>query len=499
MNETEYNPQTVQAAAPDAKKVHEEFRLAQSAERRARAAEDPFRLGYHLMPPAGWLNDPNGLCQFNGIYHIFFQYTPGDANGQDHRGWAHYTTTDFIHYQEQADPLLPDSFADGKGAYSGSALIKDGTMHLFYTGNNKLPGDYDYINNGRIHWLMHTESKDGIHFSDKEVLLRNEDYPENLSCHVRDPKILEQNGTYYMVQGARTKEGQGEVEVFASGDLKHWKHASSIRSKKPFGYMWECPDLFDLDGHRILVCCPQGVSRQGILYENIYQNGWFETGTDLDHDQSVDGFTELDNGFDFYAPQSFRDEKGRRILIGWMGIPDMHYSDPTLDYGWQHALTLPRLLSFKDGALCQYPIEEIEALRREKITFSLQPEEVLTLPSRKMEIQLRFPEGSGPWTIHYGAECTLSWKDGIFTLNPGKAGKGRDERHVSVSAIKSLSLFADTSSLEIFINHGARALTTRLFDEQDHPQLCADTALQGEAWQMAEFKIEENSGKFSQE
>ena len=38
--------------------------------------EDPWRLRFHLMPPVGWLNDPNGLCQADGIYHVFFQYAP---------------------------------------------------------------------------------------------------------------------------------------------------------------------------------------------------------------------------------------------------------------------------------------------------------------------------------------------------------------------------------------------------------------------------------------
>ena len=42
---------------------------------------DKWRLGFHLMPPAGWLNDPNGLCQFKGVYHVFFQYAPDNPNG----------------------------------------------------------------------------------------------------------------------------------------------------------------------------------------------------------------------------------------------------------------------------------------------------------------------------------------------------------------------------------------------------------------------------------
>ena len=59
----------------------------------AKIAKDPKRLTYHLMPEKGWLNDPNGLCQFKGIYHIYYQYDPFDING-DLKLWAHVTTKD---------------------------------------------------------------------------------------------------------------------------------------------------------------------------------------------------------------------------------------------------------------------------------------------------------------------------------------------------------------------------------------------------------------------
>lgn len=49
---------------------------------------DSYRLLLHLMPPQGWLNDPNGLCQMNGIFHVFFQYSPEDANGGQ-KFWGH--------------------------------------------------------------------------------------------------------------------------------------------------------------------------------------------------------------------------------------------------------------------------------------------------------------------------------------------------------------------------------------------------------------------------
>ena len=57
---------------------------------------------------------------------------------------------------------------------------------------------------------------------------------------MRDPKVWKEDGRYYMVQGARTKENVGQVLIFESEDKINWKFKSRIESEKPFGYMWEC-------------------------------------------------------------------------------------------------------------------------------------------------------------------------------------------------------------------------------------------------------------------
>ena len=66
---------------------------------REETAKDPMRLKFHLMPKTGWLNDPNGLCQFHGTYHIYYQYTPFEPTGEL-KLWGHYTTKDFVSYIE---------------------------------------------------------------------------------------------------------------------------------------------------------------------------------------------------------------------------------------------------------------------------------------------------------------------------------------------------------------------------------------------------------------
>lgn len=92
-----------------------------------------------------------------------------------------------------------------------------------------------------------------------------------------------------------------------------------------------------------------GVDQKGYDYQNVYQCGYFPVEFDLKNKSySFGKFQEFDKGFDIYATQTFADEAGRRILIGWMGIPDADYdNDATVAYDWIHALTMPRELNGK--------------------------------------------------------------------------------------------------------------------------------------------------------
>ena len=108
---------------------------------------------------------------------------------------------------------------------------------------------------------------------DKTLIMSNKDYPANLSCHVRDPKVWKESGLYYMVLGARTKEDHGEVLLYVSEDKFHWS-LKNIFTISGFGYMWECPDMFVIDGRRFLSFSPQGIERDGLDFANIYQSGY---------------------------------------------------------------------------------------------------------------------------------------------------------------------------------------------------------------------------------
>ena len=230
---------------------------------------DPHRQRFHVQPTVGWLNDPNGLCRIGDTYHVFYQYGPFDATGGV-KHWGHVTSRDLMHWERQPVMLYPDEPFDCHGVYSGSAIVEDGTMYLYYTGNVKHPGDYDYIKQGRGHNVCLATSRDGIHLDSKQCLLYNKDYPTGLTCHVRDPKVFACDGRYYMVLGARTVEDRGEVLVWESADKLHWTCINTLTTPEPFGFMWECPDLFELDGRWFLAVSPQGIECQ-----NVYGCGYF--------------------------------------------------------------------------------------------------------------------------------------------------------------------------------------------------------------------------------
>lgn len=426
-------------------------------------AKKSMRLTYHLMPPTGWLNDPNGLCQFNGIYHLYYQYDPFDVNG-DLKLWGHYTTKDFVHYESHEPFLYPDSDLDTHGAYSGSAFIKDGTIHYFYTGNIKLFSDptYDYIHSGRVSNTLHFTSQDGFSVTGKQLLLGMEDYPSGYTQHIRDPKIIEEDGVYYMVLGARDNQDYGCILLYASNDLQNWKYHEALTTDTPLGYMWECPDLFVVNGQKVLICCPQGVPTQGFDYANVHSCTWMKVSGSIREGMHIDEVHMFDRGFDFYAPQSFEDEKGRRILIGWLGIPDADYTNPTVEEGWQHALTLPRELVVKDGVLYQKPIHEIENLRDVHVHTNATDINALQYHEQAYEMQMQLHDCTN-LDLDLNEEIHISYHDGEFKLDITQCGQGRNLRGVTLKTFNNISIYSDTTSLEIFLNDGEEAFTTRAY------------------------------------
>lgn len=438
---------------------------------------DRFRPRFHLAPPAGWLNDPNGLCQYQGLYHAFFQYSPFDVEG-GLKLWGHSTSRDMLHWEYQGAALYPDQPFDCHGVYSGCALTEDGRISFYYTGNVKLDGDFDYVTEGREANTILVESGDGFRFGRKQLLMTNEDYPEDVTKHVRDPKVWKENGIYYMIQGARRKDDVGEALLFASSDRIHWLLKNRITTKEPFGFMWECPDYFEIDGKKILSASVQGLEGEKWKDKNVYQSGYFEVKGHVAEQCTLSEYVLWDYGFDYYAPQSFETEDGRRVQIGWMGMPDCpEHTNRTIEDGWQHCFTIPREIYVKDGRVLQRPVRELEERKRilAEATGGLYVEEEPVYEARIAGIK------ENQFHAVLGEELILEYRDSRFEMrfiNPSKdnASGGRTIRYQEIETLNNVTILTDVSTCEVFVNDGEYVFSTRFYPENYGLQIQADEA-----------------------
>lgn len=452
--------------------------------------QDPYRLHYHLMPPMGSLADPNGMCQIDDTYHIYYVYNPKACLSDKRTAcvWGHYTTQDFIHFQNEDIAIYPDHPSDRDGVYSGSSLYVDKTLHVFYTGNVRYQGDYDYIVSGREQNVLKVSSQDGIHFHEKTLLMTNDDFPGNMTKHVRDPQVFFEDGKYYMVLGARHQEDRGLVLIYESQDMIHWTYQNELTTSKTFGYMWECPDLIVLDKQRILIACPQGVLQDGYCYQNSHQCGYFEVIGDFRKDAILSEFQQFDYGFDFYAARTFLNQAGQRILIGWLGMSEASYSkNQTYQNGWQQALAMPRVLTYKNHHIYQQPIKQMQDLRYHHKTYHLQ--NGLHKNSLCFELIITFMQDVS-FHMRLREDCLLTYHkdEHMLILKMNQCGDGRTMRSVKVEQLEKLQIFSDTSSLEIFINDGYYTMSSRIFGLSDKI-IIENVNAQAEFYELSQYQM----------
>lgn len=430
------------------------------------------QLKYHLMPKKGWLNDPNGLVYFKGRYHIFYQADEDSLDGHINKSWGHYSTQNFNTYIRHDLAIVPDSPDDKNGAYSGSAVIKNDVLYLFYTGNVKYEGDYDYVLRGREHNLMRVESTDGIHFVNKKCLLKNEDYPKDCTKHVRDPKLFKKGDLYHLVLGARLKDNTSCVLEYVSTDLEKWKYLDRYIPNEKMGFMIECPDYVDVGNQAFMFCSPQGLNTEHDLNRNIYESGFYM----IKNHRLVD-YARLDYGFDFYAPQTFYNTD-RTIMIGWVGMPDNSYVDCVGE--WNQALTLPRKIT-KGKKIKQFPIQEILNLRSNKTihndSFSISKSSNLEFHAQQSFI-IRLNN------------VVLLYENSKLCLDLTRCNCQRNYRYIDNITVDTISLFVDETVLEIFINDGEYTMTTRFYDDEPSLNINFEGIEEIVSYEMRGFKIQ---------
>ena len=427
-----------------------------------------YRLRYHIQPVTGLLNDPNGfLRHHDGSWHLFYQWCPwGAVHGLKY--WYHVASRDLITWRNLGVCLKPDTFFDNKGAYSGSALVAEDGIYLFYTGNHR---DDDWV---RTPYTCLAELMDdgSIRKYEKPLFGPVPGYTE----HQRDPKVeyIEGTGKYYIMLGAQNDKKQGRVIMFESEQLdRGWRFAGEIKVPgfDDFGDMWECPSIEHISGRDVLIFCPQHITlpgRGGSQHHNGYIIGHmdYETLT-----FTPDGsFHVLDFGFDSYAAACTTniDDPDHALIVAWMGLPDAGY--PTDEEDWQGALTLPRELTIRNRRLIQQPLGGLKQLRGEEIPFKsggiLPRVAELELISRGGDMTLKLftrSDGRGGLSIAYDdarRELTVD-RSGMARRFNVEQGEARSRP--LPKGLHHLRIYIDRSSVEIFVNDGDAVFTTRVF------------------------------------
>ncbi|WP_100407882.1 glycoside hydrolase family 32 protein [Bacillus solitudinis] len=437
---------------------------------RKETQKSQYRLNYHFMAPTGWINDPNGLVFYKGEYHIFYQHDPYSPEwGPMH--WGHAKSRDLINWDHLPIALAPSEEYDNgtvndHGCFSGSAIVKNDHLYLFYTGHS--------IEKDPMQVQCMATSQDGINFKKHDGNPIITDFPKDGTKDFRDPKVWQYEEFFYMIVGSK-KDGIGKALLYQSKDLYEWKYIGVVaESDGTQGDMWECPDLFSLDNKDVLIVSPMyGTKNEKPFYtigHMSYKTKQFTQGQEY----------TLDYGSDFYAPQTFVDDKNRRIMIAWMDMWFTH--KPSQKEGWAGAMTFPRELKVIDNKLYQLPVKEIESLRENLKEFqSFQYENEYMIDSQQSvssEIQIVYDIAQS--TSNEFGLFVRSSEDGHeltkiiidimkqeVIVDRNLSGTG--EKSVSRAPISlingklELRILLDTTSVELFINGGEQVITKRIF------------------------------------
>ena len=220
-----------------------------------RFADDVLRPRFHAMPPANWTNEPHGLVEHAGAFHLFYQRTPnGPFKSQMH--WGHMTSTDLVTWTHGHDALQPElndrearlgaiagaglTGQGSKGIWSGDVVSVDGTAYAFFTTvNYGGPFDPGITRASSSDPDLATWRKADVGLIDKNAPAHVNDF--------RDPYLWQEGSTWHMIIGAATGTGGGLEHYTAQSIDGQWTRAQAPFSTVPFGSMdinsviWEMP------------------------------------------------------------------------------------------------------------------------------------------------------------------------------------------------------------------------------------------------------------------
>ncbi len=293
---------------------------------------------FHYKTRKGWVNDPNGLVWFRGYYHVFYQHAPHfEKPWNESMHWGHARTKDFVHFEELPVALRPDMPYDKDGCWSGTAIVKDGVLFLFYA-----------CVCGETQAVAVARSEDGVHFEKYAENPVIPTYPPDGSPDFRDPAVLFADGRYWCVLASGNRERHtANLLLYESGDLLHWEYSGILREWENARFA-ECPSFVKTGGGYLLAAsvCYEDGHRFSAAYGD-FRDGRFAVETEA----------EVDKGPDGYAGQAFGAPDGRTLLLTW--LPGWAYAgkfDP--DVG---CMSAPRELTYENGVIRARPAAELRA------------------------------------------------------------------------------------------------------------------------------------------
>jgi len=420
----------------------------------------------HFTPSLGWMNDPNGLIFFKGEYHLFYQYHPYQTKWHQ-MYWGHAVSHDLITWQELPIALAPSEVYEDStegGCFSGTAIVHEGTLYLFYTAVAKNAAGQ------LVQKQCVAMSEDGRLFSKYEnnPILQNDSLGKE-NPHFRDPKVWQKDHTFYMLVGV-SQDNVGKLVLYRSENLLEWT-LMGVAFEEPNAWMLECPDFYELDGKDVLTFSPVGIKGEYSSYligRLDYEKGRFQ----------VESRGILDYGVDFYAPQTFLTPEGERYVIGWQNGWEWMYEwngfGELTENSWCGAMSIPRKVIRKGDRLHALLPKEISQLKAaETVIYDTQTDgyqkSVSTIQKPTL-IELSLEAGETPITLVFkdkrtGQTDTFTIEEHLLYHSEGNPLGRKDITLPLSSRSKTLKILLDLYAIEVFDEDEGTVLSVNSFFE----------------------------------
>lgn len=417
----------------------------------------PYREQYHFNPYKNWINDPNGLCWYQGYYHLFYQANPNEQKWDD-MYWGHAVSKDLMHWVHQPFVLTPqpelleDPTRKG-GAFSGCAVPFEDRVVFYLTRHDGPQTDSSQT----LEWQTMTSSTDLLHFQPEVEIIRKK--PEGAGHDFRDPKVIKIGDWWYMVLGSNLNRVSA-ILLYRSQDMEHWEYRGPLLMEPdPGSSTIECPDFFYLDGKYVA---------DGALMTHVDDHGRRQMtrcyiGDFQNEKLQIEHTHWYDFGSNFYAVQSFEHE-GRRIAIGW--VSDFNQEHQTVPDGAYGSMSLPRELHVEQNRLTMRPVKEVYSLIGEKLYSGCGMVGLPKIKGNSYYVKAEFT-GDTDFSFLLAENGTQSiWlkrEAGVTRIETVNTAAGDLVQFpAEISNVRTVEIFADRRTYEVYLNHG-EAAGTRIF------------------------------------